>query len=131
MWQEAQRVAAKYGIGDIPLSLPKGTGSSGKTDGLGGLKKAMCHEQKPKYECGREEPSDQVFERALRVPRNFITARLRDVATTLAQLVMSMNRNALLGKILENREVYMDASEIYKLVQTWEDANRLSRYLDR
>jgi intraflagellar transport protein 172 len=143
MWQDAQRVAAKYGIGDIQLAPTKGTLSSSKTEGLSGLKKAMRYEEQRQYDeaitaylalsasdCGGEERYDQVLERAVKLSANFIPTRLRDVVTTVAQLLISLNRHASLGKILENIEAYADAFEIYKLAEMWDDANRLSSYLD-
>jgi intraflagellar transport protein 172 len=143
MWQDAQRVATKYGIGDIPVTPAKGTTSPAKTEGLSGLKKAMRFEEQRQYDdaitaylaltatdCGGEERFDQVLERAVKLSANFVAARLRDVVTNVAQILIGMNRHASLGKILENIEAYADAFEIYKLAEMWDDANRLSSYLD-
>jgi hypothetical protein len=107
MWQDARRVAATYSIGGIPLAPAKGTGSPGETEGLTALEKAMHHEQK-------WQPDDAItpYLALVKLPANFVPARLRDVVTTIAQLLISMNNDASLGKILENIEVYLDAFEI-------------------
>jgi intraflagellar transport protein 172 len=144
MWADAQRVAAKYGIDDIPVAPSKGGTSPSRTmEGLSGLKKAMKYEEQRQYDeaittylgltaadCGSEERFDQVLERAVRLSANFVSGRLREVVTTVAQLLIGLNRHASLGKILENIEAFADAFEIYQLAEMWEDANRLSKYLD-
>jgi hypothetical protein len=125
MWQNAQRVAAMYGIGGIPLAPAKGTGSSGKTAGLTALEKAVHHEQKwqpddaitaylalTATDRSGEERSSHIPEQFAKLPANFIPARLPDVVTTIAQLLISMNKDASLGKILDNIEVYLEAFEI-------------------
>jgi intraflagellar transport protein 172 len=144
MWADAQRVAAKYGIDDIPVTPGKGHQSPSKTmEGMSGLKMAIRFEEQRQYEdaittylsltaadCGGEERFDQVLERVVKLAANFVSGRLREVVTNVAQILIGMNRHASLGKILENIEAFADAFEIYKLAEMWEDASRLSRYLD-
>ena len=147
MWSDAQRVAAKYGITDIPVAPSKGPGSTlNSTSGssnLSGLRKAMKLEEQRQYDeaittylslkpkdCGSEDRYDQVLERAVKLAANYCSSRLQDVVTNVAQNLISLNRHASLGKILESIEAYVDAFEIYKLANMWEDAQRLSGYLD-
>jgi intraflagellar transport protein 172 len=140
MWADAQRVAAKFGVTDVATGPGK---SSTKAEGLSGVKKAMRLEEQRQYEdaitaylaltatdCGSEERLDQVLERAVKLAANFVPAKLREVVTAVAQVLIGMNRHASLGKILENIEAYADAFEIYKLAEMWDDANRLCAYLD-
>ena len=147
MWSDAQRVAAKFGITDIPVNDPGRTNnstlnstSSGK---LSALKKAMNYESQKQYDeaittylsltaqdCGNEDRFDQVLERAVKLAVNYKQNRLQEVVTTVAQILISMNRHASLGKILEGIEAYADAFEVYKLANMWEDALRVSKYLE-
>jgi intraflagellar transport protein 172 len=142
MWADAQRLAAKSGITDIAVA-PTKSSSSTKTADLSGVKKAMRFEGQRQYDeaitaylaltatdCGGEDRLDQVFERAVKLAANFASGRLRDVVRNAAQILIAMNRHASVGKILENIEAYADVFEIYKLAEMWEDANRLSPYLD-
>ncbi|KAH0786748.1 selective LIM binding factor [Histomonas meleagridis] len=145
MWNEAQRVANKYGITDIPLnptsSKTKTTNSSTSNTSL--LKKAMYYEEQHQYEdaistylsltvkdCGSEERYDQVLERAVKLSANFCQNKLPDVVTSVAQLLISLNRHKSLGKILESIEAYADAIEIYKMANMWDDALPLINYLE-
>ncbi|OHT17436.1 selective LIM binding factor [Tritrichomonas foetus] len=147
MWQDAQRVASKYGITDIPVFPPKGnnnsTMNSTQSGNLSGLKKAMRFEENRQYDdaittylsltaqdCGGEDRFDQVLERAVKLAANYKQNRLQEVVTAVAQILISINRHASLGKILENIEAFADAFEIYKLANMWEDAQRLSGYLE-
>jgi tetratricopeptide (TPR) repeat protein len=145
MWADAQRVAAKYDVDDIPVIPSKGgTLPSGTMEGLSGLKKAMRYEEQRQYDeaitaylmlaaagCGGEERFDQVLERAVKLSATFMSRRLREVVTIVAQILIGLNRHASLGKILETIEAFADAFEIYKPAEIWEDPNRLSKYLDR
>jgi hypothetical protein len=72
-----------------------------------------------------------VLERAVKLLANCVPGRLREVVTSVAQILIGLNRHASLRSILENIEAFADAFEIYKLAEMWEDANRLSKYLDR
>lgn len=150
MWADAQRVASRYGITDIsvtPGNTMGGTmsGTLNSTSGkkMSGLKKAMKFEENRQYDeaittylsltaqdCGGEDRYDQVLERAVKLAVNYKQNRLQEVVTSIAQTLIGLNRHASLGKILESIEAYADAFEIYKLANMWEDAQRLSKYLE-
>jgi len=142
MTSDAQRVAAKYGLSSTVGSV-KTSGPVASTKNQGMLKKAMQLEQNRQYEdaiityisltpqdCGSEERYIQVLERAVKVSANFVQSRLQEIVTNVAQILIGMNKHASLGKILEGIEAYMDAVEIYKIANMWEDAKRLSGYLE-
>ena len=143
MWADAQRVASKFGIDDIPVTPAKGNSPVKDTNQLSGLKRAMKFEEMRQYddaisaylslqpsECGGESKFDRVLERAVKLAANYSPSRLQEVVTTVAKLLIAENRHASLGKILEGIEAMADAFEIYKMAGMWEDAKRLSGYLE-
>lgn len=143
MWTDAQRVANKYGITDIPTSPAKSSTMTAPSISGTGLNGAIQLEQAGQYDaaidaylslkpsdCGGEEQFDQVLDRAVKVTLTYRQNRLQNVVNQVASILLDMHRHASLGKILENIEAYPDAFEIYKVGGMWEDAARLSGYLE-
>ena len=139
---DAARIAQKYGL-NVSSSVQQSQSLSQSTAGLSGVKKGLALESVKDFdgaidvylnltvqECGSEAKYDQVLERAVRLAANFSQGRLKDVVTTVAKVLLTMGRNASLGKILEKIEAYTDAVEIYKQANMWDDAKRISGYLD-
>ncbi|OHT11766.1 selective LIM binding factor [Tritrichomonas foetus] len=147
MWNDAQRLATRFNITDIPVNptSSKKAGSNKATTGAGmnGLNLAIQYEQNGQYDeaidtylglsaddCGGEEQLDQVLERAVKLTLTYRQSKLQDVVNSVAQVLLEASRHKSLGRILENIEAYPDAFEIYKIGQMWEDAARLVEYLD-
>lgn len=150
MFGDAQRLATRFHITDIPVQGSKGGKSQGNTmnfsDGATGANKlnmAIQAEQSGNYDqaidlylsltpddCGGEDQLDQVLERAVKVTLTYKQNRLQDVVNVVAQTLLEAKRHASLGKILENIEAFPDAFEIYKAGGMWEDAARLAGYLE-
>lgn len=144
MWDDAQRIANQYGITDIPITPPKTyKKKETKSGNLSILKLAMKFEEEKKYDdaistylrvtaddCGSENRYDQVLERIVKLAVNYRQNQLQEIVQTVAQTLISMGRHASLGKILEGIEAYADAFEIYKMANMWDDAKRLSAFLE-
>lgn len=143
MWTDAQRVAHKYGITDLPVTPSKSPSKPSNYQSGDGLQRAIQLEQTGKYDeaidaylamtaadCGGEEQLDQVLERAVKLSLTYRQGRLQDVVNSVAQVLLDLSRHASLGKILENIEAFPDAFEIYKAGGMWEDAARLAHYLE-
>ena len=146
MWSDAQRLATRYNITDIPIqptSSNKQTVSRNVGGYGNGLNAAIQAEQNGQYDnaidmylaltatdCGGEDQLDQVLERAVKLCLTYRQTRLQDVVNQVAQVLLESKRHASLGKILENIEAFPDAFEIYKAGGMWEDAARLSGYLE-
>ena len=141
MYGDAQRIQQKYNVGGKSPSQPQTLSQS--TAGLSGVKKGLALENQKDFdgaidvylnltvqECGSESRYDQVLERAVKLAANFSQNRLKEVVMTVAKVLLAMGRSASLGKILESIEAYSDAVEIYKEANMWEDAKRISGFLD-
>jgi len=146
--QDAQRVAAKYGVTNVPISAAAARQSANSTmkstsGKKNGLKKAMAFEENHQYDeaisaylaltaedCGSESRLDLVLDRAVKLCSNFNAERLPSVVTQVAQTLIAANRHASLGKILEGISAFPDAFEIYKLGDMWDDAARMAKYLE-
>jgi intraflagellar transport protein 172 len=140
MYSDAQRIAAKYGITDLPVSPKPTPAPSGKANGLD---QAIEYEQLGQYDkaidsylalsvadCGGEDQYDKAIERAVKVCITYRSQRLPDVVNAFAEVMIELKRHGSLGRILEGIEAYPDAFETYKAGGMWEDANRLAEYLE-
>ena len=142
MIDDANRVASKYSITDVDTRRPPAQRPASTSNAVG-LQRALQLETSAQYDdainaylsltaddCGGEDQFDQVLERAVQLTLTYRQGRLQDVVNTVAQILLDAKRHASLGKILENIEAYPDAFEIYKAGGMWEDAARLSGYLE-
>ncbi|EAY11272.1 selective LIM binding factor, putative [Trichomonas vaginalis G3] len=144
MNNDAQRVAQKYGLTSMTASQSINNKSlSQSTAGATGVKKGLALESQKNFDaaidhylslsvqdCGGESRYDQVMERAVKLAANFSQNRLQEVVMNVAKNLLYLQRSASLGKILEGIDAYQDAVEIYKQAGMWEDAKRISGYLD-
>ncbi|OHT12234.1 selective LIM binding factor [Tritrichomonas foetus] len=143
MMDEANRIAQMYSIPDVNLKKASKPSHPSISDNSNGLQRALQLETSAQYDdaidaylglspddCGGEDQFDQVLDRAVRLTLTYRQGRLQDVVNTVAQILLEAKRHASLGKILENIEAYPDAFEIYKAGGMWEDAARLSGYLE-
>lgn len=141
MLNDARRIGQKYGF-QLPNSGNTATLSQ-STAGVTGVKKGLTLEQAKDFdgaidvylslsvqECGNEGRYDQVLERAVRLAANFCPNRLQNVVVQVAKKLLDQKRPASLGKILESIEAYQDAIDIYKDAGMWEEAKKLSGFLD-
>ncbi|EAX94453.1 selective LIM binding factor, putative [Trichomonas vaginalis G3] len=141
MNNDATRIAQKYGVGSTTNT--ENFTSKKDSSSLTGLKKGLALENQRDFDgaidvylnisvqdCGSEGRYDQVLDRAVKLAASFSQQRLKEVVTQVARLLLSLGRSASLGKILEGIEAYTDAVEIYKDAEMWEDAKRISGYLD-
>ena len=143
MWTDAQRVAHKYGITDLPVTPSKAQSHATSTISGAGLQRAIQLDQAGQYDaaidaylalsvadCGGEEQLDQVMDRAVKLTLTYRQGRLQDCVNTVAQILLDLQRHASLGKILESIEAYTDAFEIYRAGGMWADAARLVSYVE-
>ncbi|KAH0792949.1 selective LIM binding factor [Histomonas meleagridis] len=144
MYSDAQKIALKYGINDIPINNnTKSLKKSLDNNNSNKLEIAVKLEQNGKYDeaidtylsltpddCGGLAQYDQVLERVVKITLTFRQNRLADVVNEVAQILLNEKRHASLAKILEGIELYPDAFEIYKAGGMWDDAARLSGYLE-
>lgn len=142
MNNDATRIAQKYGVGNT-TNTENFTSKKDNTANLTGVKKGLALENQKDFDgaidlylslsvndCGSEARYDQVLDRAVKLAASFSQQRLREVVTSVAKLLLGLNRYASLGKILEGIEAYSDAVEIYKDGGMWEDAKRISGFLE-
>lgn len=134
---DAQRIAARFNIDSRDIR------ETPKQQQEGTLNIAKDLERQKRYpeaisaylrvtpaECGGQASYLNLLSRTVKLCARYSQNQLADVVQDVAKVMIDLNEHKALGGILEEIDAYSDAVQVYQLENLWDEAKRISQYLD-